>query len=235
MFLEIYQQYKIFIWLGIIIIVFALILFVLYRLLVFQVISTNPSNKSEISAGATTITITYNKNIQVKNSTDQVLASARIIKSTEVQGNKLIINLINLDQNVDYELYIKDITSNTGDTIPLYVFKFHNKYIPFNEQSREMQEQAIKTTDKGNIDDAAVKALPKTSDTFSITYVLSGEPIYKGKLIKLRIALLVTNFELNDKAKIALYKKQALDYLRSQGVNPNDYVIDYYPAEAANL
>ncbi len=235
MLVELYHQYKIIIWICVGLIVLGGLGFGLYRLLVFQVIASNPSNNSEISAGATTIAITYNKDIQINNSNDQVLASAKIIKNTEVKGNTLLINLINLQQDADYQLYLKNITSTDGQVLPLYVFNFHNKYIPFDKQSKEMQDQAVSNTDKGNIDDAAMKALPKTTSTFSITYELLSQPDQKGKYIKIKIALLLLNYELNDKVKIAEYKKQALDYLKSQGVNPQDYTIEYFPSSATNL
>lgn len=234
MFGEFYSKYKVYIWIVVVVLFVLLIGWGLYRLLVFQVVSTNPANNAKISAGATTVTFTFNKELTDVNSI-QVKASDNIILKSEVDKNKLNVYLISLQPDKSYDIFLQNISASDGQRIDYYQLHFTNQYIPFNQQSQQVQEQQIKTTDKGNIDDPAVKVLPKYAKDYSIKYELFGEPSQKGKYIKLHINLLLSQFDANNKAKILEYKNEALDYLKTNGVNPNDYVIEYDPPVAASL
>lgn len=233
--IDLYAKYKIYVW----IIAAAIVVFVtgwiLYMVLVFQVASTNPAQGATITGGATVITFTFNRDIEKVDATSQVSASANIIQKVETNKNTLTVSLNNLTQNEDYQVFLKNIRATDGQLINLYTYKFHNKYVAYTDQSKQEQQKAVASTDKGNIDDPAIKALPKLTNHYSIKYELYGEPSQKGKYIKIKILLLLSNFDLTNKTIIAQRKAEALDYLRQNGVNPNDYVIEYDPAEAANL
>lgn len=231
---EFYIQYKVYIWVFAALLLIGLIGWGLYRLLVFQVVSTTPNNNSKISAGATTVTFSFNKELGDISSI-KIKASDNIILKSEVSKTNLNVYLVNLQQDKSYTIYLQNITSTDGQKIDDYQLHFSNLYIPYNQQSREAQDQAIKTTDKGNIDDQAVKILPKYDKDYSITYELFSEPSQKGKYVKLHITLLLSQFDVNNKTKIAEYKNKALEFLKSNGLNPNDYVIEYDPPQAANL
>ena len=235
MYLEFYNKYKLTIWFTTLVIIISLVVYVLYKTLVFQVTSTNPSYGANLNGASASIEIYYNKNIKKFESNQKVLANANIISSTQVNGKKITVKLVNLKFDNDYQIDLNNITSEDGQVIGSYKLSFKNKYVQYNKQSQDMITAANKATDQGNTTDPALKALPKTTNTFSITYIMYGKPDQKGKYLKLNIALLLPNYEQNDVTKLKAYKTQALDYLKSSGVDPNSYVIEYFPTAATNL
>ena len=235
MILDFLSRYKIIIWIIIIILALATAGFIYYRVAVFQVTSTNPANGTNFSAGSITVTMNFNKDLQTNNPNQKVNASANIIKNTQIEGNKLIINLINLQINTNYQIELQNMTSTDNQVISSFVYKFKNNYVHYDQLSNDLKKQFQQSTDKGNTEDPALKATPHTTSTYSITTEILSQPNAKGKTINLTIALLVPNYEQNNTTKLKDYKTQALDYLKSKGVDPNNYVIKYFPTAATNL
>jgi len=207
-----------------------------YRFFVFQIISTTPKNGGEAnSSSQTLVVIETNKDLEQNNESLQVLASDDIVNGYKIEKNKLLIQLRNMSINKSYELYIKNIKASDQSKINSYTLKFKNTYQNFNTLSKEEQDKQIADTDKGNIDDPVVKYLPITTDAYYISYVLYDKPDEKGKYQKIVIALLISNPDLENTQMIQDYKKQALDYLKSKGINPNEYVLEYHPEVAKDL
>lgn len=228
MIFDLYIKYKKIVWGVTIALIIILLVFIMYRIFIFQVINTNPSNNSKISAGSLDITIEFNKDLKQIELNKQLFESDKIISEYHVEGSKLIIKVINLRQNNKYEIYLKNVESKNGDVVDLFAYTFETTYIPFSDLPSNIQKSQQETTDKGNIDDPILKIIPKQAYTFSI------DPFFneKGELI-VKITLPVTNN--TSKSDLVEYKRQALDFLKSNNINPNNYTIEWFPKEVANL
>jgi hypothetical protein len=224
---------KIYIILTVLVFTVIIIAVSLYRILVFQVVSTSPRNGGQVNIGSSIIVVNLNKKIN-KINIEQVVASENIIKNVITDNESIKIYTKDVVDKKDYIIYIKDITSEDNQKISLK-YNFTGKYIPFNQQSAQIKKESIQSTDRGNFNDRAAEILPETTDKFSLTYDVFSEPSQKGKYIKITAALLVLNYEETDLNLLKNYKNDALRFLRSNGVNPDDYVIDWYPRAAQNL
>jgi hypothetical protein len=224
---------KIYIILTVLVFTVIIIAVSLYRILVFQVVSTSPRNGGQVNIGSSIIVVNLNKKINKINK-EQVVASENIIKNVITDNESIKIYTKDVVDKKDYIIYIKDITSEDNQKISLK-YNFTGKYIPFNQQSAQIKKESIQSTDRGNFNDRAAEILPETTDKFSLTYDVFSEPSQKGKYIKITAALLVLNYEQTDLNLLKNYKNDALRFLRSNGVNPEDYVIDWYPRAAQNL
>lgn len=224
---------KIYIILTVLVFTVIIIAVSLYRILVFQVVSTSPRNGGQVNIGSSIIVVNLNKKINKINK-EQVVASENIIKNVITDNESIKIYTKDVVDKKDYIIYIKDITSEDNQKISLK-YNFTGKYIPFNQQSAQIKKESIQSTDRGNFNDRAAEILPETTDKFSLTYDVFSEPSQKGKYIKITAALLVLNYEETDLNLLKNYKNDALRFLRSNGVNPDDYVIDWYPRAAQNL
>ena len=224
---------KIYIILTVLVFTVIIIAVSLYRILVFQVVSTSPRNGGQVNIGSSIIVVNLNKKIN-KINIEQVVASENIIKNVITDNESIKIYTKDVVDKKDYIIYIKDITSEDNQKISLK-YNFTGKYIPFNQQSAQIKKESIQSTDRGNFNDRAAEILPETTDKFSLTYDVFSEPSQKGKYIKITAALLVLNYEQTDLNLLKNYKNDALRFLRSNGVNPEDYVIDWYPRAAQNL
>lgn len=230
---EIFLKNKLYIFALLIIVAITIIIISLYQALVFQVTSTSPRNGGNVNIGSSIIVINLNKKIKAV-SKDQVVASSDIIKSINTDSKAIRINTKDVVEKNNYIIFIKDIESENGEKIS-FRYNFAGKYISFAQQSNEIKKESIKETDSGNFTDRAAEILPKTTDKYSLTYDIFPEPSQKGKYIKITGALLVLNYQENDLNLLRSYKNEALRYLRSNGVNPNDYVIEWFPRAAQNL
>lgn len=230
---DILYKNRVYILVFIFFVVFIISAVLIYQAVVFQIISINPRNGGSVNIGSSIIAINLNKDLkEVKK--DQIISSSDIIKSIATDEKTLIINTKNVESNSKYIIFIKDIESKNGEKVSLK-YNFTGKYVSFSQQSNEIKKESIEATDRGNFTDRAADILPKTTDKFSLTYDIFPEPSQKGKYIKIIGALLVLNYQENDLELLRSYKNEALRYLRSNGVNPNDYVIEWYPRAAQNL
>lgn len=228
--------YKKYIWLAVFIVICLLVGFLSYRTFVFQVISTVPGNGGEVSSSTgSLITIEYNKELMLNNNNLLITANDDIVTNYKIDRNKLFIQIRNLTFDKSYELYIKNVTATDSSKINSYTFKFTNKYKNYSELPKEEQQKQLEQTDKGTRDDPVTRALPITTDQYYISYEVYSTPDEKGKNEKIIIALLVTNDQQSNLQLIKNYKTQAVNFLISKGINPDDYVVEWDPQVAKDL
>jgi hypothetical protein len=158
-----------------------------------------------------------------------------LVISAQVDKNKLILFVSNINQVKKYQIQLKDIKSKDGNAISFISYQFEGAFVPYGQLSDSEKNRQIKETDKGNLQDPVMSILPKYGDNYAIKYELFGEPSQKGKYIKLNIILLLEAQSIDNRDLARQYKNEALDFLKSNNINPNDYVIRYDPDYAAGL
>ncbi len=232
--IEFYNKYKVVIWLMGVALLAILSAGLYYRFMVFQLLSTDPPSGSTIVSASRLITLSYNKELDDVDKEKQLITSDKdIISSFRVEGSSILIQLSNLEVGKAYTLTLINIRALDGSEISNYVYKFDYQYVPYGKLDKKEQQRQINTTDRGNLESPVIKALPITTAQYYISYKLLEQPDAKGKQEKIIIALLLTNQDLEDKAKIIRYKKAALEFLRANNIDVDDYTVEYAPAEAA--
>jgi len=228
------SKYKKPITIVVVIISVLLFIFIIYRNFYFQILSVAPAD-SKVNIGSSFIIINTNKALKELSNDSIIESPSNIVQKVETKKNQIIITTKNIEKDKKYKIVIKDITSSSGDKINFYQYYFTGKYITYNGLNNEVKQESLKTTDKGNINDRAIEILPKTTDKFYLKYELFPEPTQKGRYVKIIAALLITKYQETDLKLISDYKKSAIKYLVDNGVDPNSYVIEWYPRQAQKL
>ncbi|MEI6581676.1 MAG: hypothetical protein WCN86_02275 [bacterium] len=232
---NLYSRYKKIIWGAIILLIASFLVWVMYIVLVFQVLSITPSQNSKISGGSGQVTFNFNRDLDTIDLGKQMYSSEGLSISAQVDKNKLTLFISNINQAKKYQIQLKEIRSKEGNTISYINYQFEGAFVPYGQLSDSEKNRQIKETDKGNLQDPVMGILPKYGDNYAIKYELFGEPSQKGKYIKLNIILLLDAQNINNKDLAKQYKNEALDFLKSNNINPNDYVIKYDPDYATGL
>lgn len=232
---DLYTRYKKPLWIVIILALVLILTWVAYTVLVFQVSSISPSQNSKISGGSGQITFNFNRNLGAIDLGKQVYSSEGLAISAQVDKNKLILFVSNISQAKKYRIKLKDIADKDGNTIDYLEYQFEGAFVPYGQLSDSEKRQQIKETDRGNLKDPAMSILPKYGDNYAIKYELFAEPSQKGKYIGLNIILLLDAQDIDNQGLAKQFKNEALDFLKNNNINPNDYVIRYDPEYATGL
>lgn len=233
-----YKKYKLIIWLIIISIIIIPSIVFIYDFLVFRVISTSPNQNGKVNIGQSSVIFNFNKDIEEISNTNQIVSDKKIILKSRVENKKLIVYINNIEKNQNYTVTIINIRSKSGKVINNFKLSFKGEYLTVSQISPEADKVARNQTDGVSApgsDDPVVKILPKRTSYYSLNYVLYSEPSQKGKYLKIQATLFIPDYDLNNTTLIKDYKNKALDYLKSNNINPNNYVIDWNPKSAANL
>lgn len=234
MFRDFYQQHKKIVFGVASTVLFIIVGLLYYRFFVFQLLSVDPPSGSTIASQARLVTFSFNKSLDTIDRERQVIVSDdAIISSFRTDESSILIQLKDLEISKQYKITLLNIRAEDGSEVEKIDYSFDYKYIPYNKLSKKEQQRQITATDRGNIDSPVIHALPVTTDRYYISYKLLEKPDAKGKQEKIIIALLLTNQDLDNIAKIKEYKKAALEFLKQNGINVSDYSVEYAPAAAA--
>lgn len=201
--------------------------FLYINIATFFVSSTSPDNNSEVAGSTTNIRLNFNKEVDNKSVKNSIISQSDIILSYEKTSEKTItIYLKNISNDKKYTIFLKNIASTDGKILELYTYTFQTKYIPYNQLSKEQQEQELQKTDKGNINDPIMNVTPYTDINFKINN--SKDPGSNKFKIIITLLFNAADYRSNNLPQIReQYKKEALNYLVAQGINLNNYTIEY--------
>lgn len=207
--------------------------FVLYGSMSFRIVSVVPSFSKEVPTSTTVGKITFNQNIA--SSPENVMSTmsdpSAIVNRVEIDNNKLFVYFNSLKDGQSYTVEFKDISSVKSKTMKEVKLSFTAKYmdekdIPKQYTQLQVQKEQDNTPE---LNDPVLKILPHSTLEYEITSYFGPELDKKQKPVGLLVTVFPTAADDNtglDKA-IDRYKKKALDYVRSNGINPDDYVIIY--------
>jgi len=221
----------------------AIIAWFAYDMLTFRLKSTSPKNNTEVSSELPRVEFTFNKKLKDDKLIDRIVLlvdgenpSRQIRESMTVQGNKVIIELTNLDIDTEYEFTITDITAENGKKIAKATLKFRTKYVPFDRLSKADQEAAINEVEDPDTEQDPMYALtPYSTQDYKIEYnELSVNEENPGgvtpgdqRIITIHIVLSNADYRSDVNKVIRQRKQQALNYLAGQGINVKDYTVQY--------
>jgi hypothetical protein len=220
---KIYQQYKRYILPLIIVLGLFIISVAALSSSVFRVTSASPESGSTITTLTRTVVISFNKELAGFDRATQLKVASSIVAGSKVEGKDLYLQLNNMNSGSNYSFKLVNIVATDGSSIDEYKYEFSYNYDP----GATTEDVKVKGSDP------AIKFLPVTTSQYYINYQLLDEPTPEGKTEKITIALLLTNDQALNPAFLKSYKKAALEYLDSKGIDLDGYMVEYAPAEAA--
>lgn len=211
-------------------------LYFTWQVSTFRVASTTPKN-NEVTAGINSIDFTFSQAVGTVTG-DNLSANAQILTGvTKKDATTITVGIQNLVINKEYVITLKDITSEKGQKINEYKYKFKVKNLDFSELSEAERKRQLENTDKGVYDNPLAAFLPHETAQYKITYT---EPVLESTELPDTITITMKFFEpgsnaapatpaqkqayLND---IRKYRAEALNYLKDKGVDVSKYVMVY--------
>lgn len=183
--------------------------------------------------GTTTnsIIFTFNHDLDSTNTTHFTI-SPYIDGSASVSRNQLIFKpTYSYQINTKYTATVSSPTSTTGLVGKAATITFTAQYIPEGEQSKQQRQDALDKND--NLPKLAL-TLPKETLDYRIDYTQAGDNNQYVYTITLYAVINGPQDRPQYEQELKQYKQEALDYIKSQNIDPSTLTINYVPSEAAN-
>lgn len=227
---------KQFIFTGLALIIGTLLL-ALMTSLQFKMTSTDPSI-GQVSVLAPYIDINFNKSLRAG---DVKVTSPRsdIISTHSINDKTIRVEFKpqSLKLNQTYNLLIEDITSVNNKKIDKLALTFKARDIAFEQLSPGQKAFILTRQDAPNKfrDDPVFQHLPYGTLNYSLTAVIedqgSDSDAEPRVIIQAKLLLSAADAKSDREGSIARYKEEVVQYLKSVGIDPAAYVIDYRVVE----
>jgi len=221
----------------IIVIVLLIICLVVVRVVLqnitFRVSSTYP-NTNNFPTSSPYIDIKVNHELAKQDITKVFSSKPNIVKSVEQKDNKNIrIKLAPLDDGRLYAITINNLKDIGGKTIQNMVIVLKAKYIPSEKLSKDLRKAVSDDQDqKQLISDPILSYLPYGGINYKLNATYNTNKSNNDVIaIDAQILLNASDVRTNKQAAINLYKQQVQDYIKSLGLDPNKYLIQYKVVE----
>ncbi|HUY53271.1 MAG TPA: hypothetical protein VMV24_01720 [Candidatus Dormibacteraeota bacterium] len=191
----------------------------------FHIVSTNPSTDS-VSYMTPFFIINYNKAL---SSTVSISSSPNLIRNYTVNGKLIDISLSSMRVGGNYFIDIKSIATTNGEVIKDKIFKFSAKNISYYNLPKDQQKNIINNQDRypSPINDPITAHLPYLTIDYTLSTGIVAGANGKPELV-LEAAILLSQADMSHEATaIANYKQEVISYIKSLGLNPSNYVINY--------
>jgi len=193
----------------------------------FRMTSTTPRLTS-INNYTPSIQVNFNKPIDGKGIS---IGPDNVVATTKVSGTALTIYLQTLSANHTYTITIKSIRSTSGKVLTNIPLTFKVAYVASSDNLSDAEKQAISNKQDqkpASLADPILNYLPYSTLTFMLTAVQTGSTQGQSALVIEAQILIPPNTPADQEAiDIPKFKQQAIDYLKSKGIDPTKYNIDY--------
>lgn len=209
-----------------------LIGFQIYQAKRFHLVRSIPDRTGAVSTAANIFELQFNRELKSGvNYATRLNDPGKIVKQISIKQKVMLLYVVHLNRDQRYSLSINNIEAADGSKIPSVDFSFTARFVPADKLPKEQLKQLQQQTDRGNIDDPILARLPYGGLHFSISSSFTANSNSAGGLV-LDARLLLDKSDLSEKsAAIAKYKQQVIDYIKSLGLDPNKYTINYIVVE----
>jgi len=212
----------------VVLILLSIFLTIVYKQTQFRIVSTDPAInqmtiwtpyfKLDLSKEISTnsVSVSTNPNIIYKND----------IKTT---GKTVTIYLsVPLDSSKTYTVSVNGITSANGQKIFNRQFSFKPRQVSRDSLPDEQKETLIQRNEQSSVySDPLLKYLPYRSVDFALAGSF-GATTNNQPQLSIQAQLLLHLAQSNDKdAAVATDKQEVIDYIKSLGLDPSKYNIQY--------
>lgn len=193
-----------------------------------RIVSTDP-NVNQMTTWTPFFKITFSKKVSAAGLS--VSSSPKIIynNKVDVSGNTVTVNLnVPLDSNQTYTIILNNISSTDGQRITNKIYRFKPASVSRNQLGEDEQEALLQRNQASKAyQDPILSHLPYRSVDFNLTSSF-GAGANNLAVLRLQAQLLLHFAQLGDKpAAVAADKQEVLDYIKSLGLDPNKYTIQY--------
>lgn len=194
----------------------------------FHVVNVNPSLRS-VSTISPFLKVSFNKAL-VPGSVKITASPTSAIGTPVVAGKVITIPLVSpLQIGHPYSVTIAQVTSVSGKTITNKTFTFKPRFISSADLPADQRQALLKaqTNNKTNTADPILKHIPYKTTDFQISQDVNPQK-NQPKNFPLLVTVVLAGADMgNQAAAAAQHKQEALDYITSLGLNPNNYSITY--------
>lgn len=203
---------------------------ILYNQYFFFVKSSSPRNHSTIPVNTRQAIITFNKELDLDQDIYKdikIEPQTRIYQDITIENNKLIINFSALDIDTTYSITFKKIEATNGKIINDFTYKVKTKFTPFNKLSEDEKRKEVDSINSGSDSDKVLAVTPHSTLDYTIERTYKTRDDGSAYLVLIITVMLTGADRGNESAATEKYKLQALNYLRSKGIDPTEYTIEY--------
>ena len=195
----------------------------------FHIVSTDPK-LSGVSDLATYMDIDFNKTLTGSGS---ITSQPDLIQSYSIKGKTIHLDFKAKGNNKKYTVTLTNIQAVSGDSLSR-VLSFKIKDIPFDKLSEAQQQGVVNSQDPYDpslpTSDPLVQHLPYGDLDYKIDYLVDTKNNRPALEVQISVILAGADYKLSRPAleKVINERKQeALDYIKSLGLNPAKYDIQY--------
>jgi hypothetical protein len=196
--------------------------------------STTPRNNGPAST-IDPIIFRYNKDLDPKTA-DNFVLEPHTEGKLEVVGNILKYTpTLPYVFDRQYVARLNGARSLDGKTAGAVTITFRPGFVAVGNLSKEQLQAQAERTDRVEKEFPILKYIPHETLHYKIDYDLTANQGYDQPLNQLTVTItLFANLTREEQRasyqqELVEYKKEALDYLKSKGINPADYTIRYIP------
>ena len=187
------------------------------------------------------------KAIQEQHSKDAKSVVSSSFDSTtnlKIDNKELTIEFSTIPRSGNQTIKLANITSVNGDTLSQTI-NINLKDIPYEKMTAEEKSifDDVASFGEDVKDDPVVAALPYDNDMYKIAYYSSPGEANQPIIIRITMrffkpgdnALPATNEELETYySQLRKYRTEAINYLKSKGIRPEKYVMEYSEDDLVN-
>jgi hypothetical protein len=208
--------------------VVSLLVFSLYTVTKFHIVSTNPAT-NQIATDTPFFKITFNK--PLSHQALAVMGTGNVIRSDSISGNTLVLNLnYPLTTKKTYTITITSVQSQSGSQIANKRFMFTAQNTPFTKLPTDQQQAVISNQDQYTPaeKDPILAHLPYSTLDFILTPTFITDQNGQQQLVLQAQILLAPGVSgAQADTDTTQYKNEVLQYIRFLGLNPAKYDIQY--------
>jgi len=204
--------------------------YTLWRSTTFHVVNTNPS-LSSVPSVIPYIDINFNK--KLSSGGLSVSADPNIVKSYSVKDKTIRVNLMVMTANESYKLTVNTVKSTDGKIFNR-VFTFKARNIEFSKLPESQQQAIVNSQDPNDpslvTNNPLLAHLPYGDIGYNITSLITTQSNKPKIIIKISVILAGVDYKLSPQAlqqTIDQREQAAIDYIKSLGLNPSNYDIQY--------
>lgn len=202
----------------------------------FYSTGTTPDTEN-ISVIAPYIDINFNKSLL--DDQELTLVDEKFVtRGYKIQDKTIRIELDELKLDQEYTLSIEQVTSHDDRVLENVSVSFTTKDIPYLELSKAQQEYILEQQNEQpyTISDPILTHVPHSTLDFELRPVIretfgddEDAGVYGELVLEARLLLTAADMRIDEAGAIKQYSEEVREYIRSLGLNPDDYKIEYVP------
>jgi len=176
------------------------------------------------------IDVTFSKKITGQ---PNITLSPNVLKSYEIKDKSIRLKLKQMSANTSYTITLNNIHASNGKILNKRL-SFKAKNIAFEKLPKDVQQAIIASQDPNDAklltNDPLVSHLPYGNIGYNISYVITTKQSKQALVITISVILAGADYKQSSaalQATIDSREQAALNYIRSLGLDPSKYDIQY--------